>query len=57
MNERARDLFRDHYPLSHLQRRVQPLRRCVEDLISAIVTFIDEWNDRCCPFAWAKTAE
>src|SRR5215207_5028736 len=26
----------------------------VEDLIAAIRTFIDGWNDRCQPFAWTK---
>jgi transposase len=29
----------------------------VEDLIAAIRTFIDGWNDRCEPFAWTKTAD
>ena len=29
----------------------------VKDLITAIETFIDSWNERCQPFAWTKTAE
>ena len=29
----------------------------VPDLIAAIRTFIDGWNDRCHPFTWTKTAE
>jgi transposase len=29
----------------------------VKDLIGAIVTFIDGWNDRCEPFMWTKTAD
>jgi len=29
----------------------------VKDLISAIGTFIDGWNERCEPFVWTKTAE
>jgi transposase len=29
----------------------------VKDLIAAIETFIDGWNDRCEPFVWTKTAE
>lgn len=29
----------------------------VKDLIAAIETFIDAWNDRCEPFAWTKTAD
>jgi len=29
----------------------------VPDLIGAIRTFIDGWNDRCQPFAWTKTAD
>jgi transposase len=29
----------------------------VNDLIAAIRTFIDGWNDRCEPFTWAKTAD
>ena len=28
----------------------------VKDLIAAIETFIDAWNDRCQPFVWTKTA-
>jgi len=28
----------------------------VKDLIAAIETFIDGWNERCEPFTWAKTA-
>ena len=28
----------------------------VRDLITAIETFIDGWNDRCHPFTWTKTA-
>ena len=28
----------------------------VKDLIAAIGTFIDGWNDRCHPFVWTKTA-
>jgi transposase len=29
----------------------------VKDLITAIETFIDGWNDRCQPFVWTKTAD
>ena len=29
----------------------------VKDLIAAIETFIDGWNDRCAPFVWTKTAD
>jgi transposase len=29
----------------------------VKDLITAIGTFIDGWNDRCHPFTWTKTAD
>jgi transposase len=29
----------------------------VKDLIGAIETFIDGWNDRCHPFTWTKTAD
>jgi len=29
----------------------------VKDLITAIETFIDGWNDRCEPFIWTKTAD
>jgi hypothetical protein len=39
----------------------QALRRgtftSVEDLIAAIETFIDGWNERCHPFVWTKTAD
>jgi transposase len=29
----------------------------VKDLVTAISTFIDGWNDRCHPFVWTKTAD
>ena len=29
----------------------------VKDLIAAIGTFIDGWNERCQPFVWTKTAD
>jgi len=29
----------------------------VKDLISAIETFIDGWNERCEPFVWTKPAD
>jgi hypothetical protein len=29
----------------------------VKDLIAAIETFIDGWNERCKPFVWTKTAD
>jgi transposase len=29
----------------------------VKDLITAIETFIDGWNERCHPFTWTKTAD
>jgi len=29
----------------------------VKNLITAIETFIDGWNDRCEPFIWTKTAD
>jgi hypothetical protein len=31
--------------------------RSVKDLIAAIGTFIDAWNERCQPFTWTKTAD
>jgi transposase len=31
--------------------------RSVKDLITAIGTFIDGWNERCQPFTWTKTAD
>jgi hypothetical protein len=29
----------------------------VNDLIAAIETYIDAWNERCQPFVWTKTAD
>ena len=29
----------------------------VKDLIAAIETYIDGWNERCDPFTWTKTAD
>jgi hypothetical protein len=29
----------------------------VKDLVAAIETYIDGWNERCQPFAWTKTAD
>ena len=29
----------------------------VPELVAAIQTFIDGWNDRCHPFVWTKTAD
>ena len=29
----------------------------VKDLIGAIETYIDGWNERCQPFTWTKTAD
>jgi transposase len=29
----------------------------VKDLIAAIETYIDAWNERCHPFVWTKTAD
>ena len=29
----------------------------VKDLIAAIETYIDGWNERCQPFIWTKTAD
>jgi hypothetical protein len=29
----------------------------VKQLVAAISTFIDGWNERCHPFIWTKTAE
>jgi hypothetical protein len=29
----------------------------VKDLVTAISSFIDGWNDRCHPFVWTKTAD
>jgi len=38
-----------------------PIRRgtftSVKDLIAAIGTLIDGWNERCHPFTWTKTAD
>ena len=31
--------------------------RSVKDLICAIESFIDGWNERCQPFVWTKTAD
>ncbi len=28
-----------------------------KDLITAIGTFVDRWNDRCRPLTWSKTAD
>ncbi|HEY5456255.1 MAG TPA: IS630 family transposase, partial [Acidothermaceae bacterium] len=28
-----------------------------KDLIAAIKTYIDAWNERCQPFTWTKTAD
>jgi hypothetical protein len=28
-----------------------------KDLIAAIQTYIDAWNERCQPFTWTKTAD
>jgi hypothetical protein len=49
-------------PLGAAQGRTrQAIRRgsftSVKDLIVAIETFIDGWNDRCQPFVWTKTAD
>jgi hypothetical protein len=29
----------------------------LKDLIAAIYTYIDGWNERCQPFVWTKTAD
>ena len=29
----------------------------VKDLVTAIETYIDAWNDRCEPFTWTKDAD
>ena len=29
----------------------------VKDLIAAIETYIDGWNERCQPFTWTKSAD
>jgi transposase len=29
----------------------------VQDLVTAIETYVDSWNDRCQPFTWTKTAD
>jgi hypothetical protein len=29
----------------------------VKDLIAAIETYIDGWNERCQPFTWTQTAD
>ena len=29
----------------------------VADLVTAIETYIDAWNDRCQPFTWTKDAD
>ena len=29
----------------------------VPDLVTAIETYIDAWNDRCQPFTWTKDAD
>jgi hypothetical protein len=51
--EHGRDLLR------HITR--QAIRRgtltSVKDLIAAIETFINGWNERCQPFTWTKTAD
>jgi hypothetical protein len=51
--EPGRDLLRDHHPPSHPTRHLH-IR---QDLISAIETFIDGWNERCQPFVWTKPAD
>jgi hypothetical protein len=45
--------FRSHRPPGHPPRSLTS----VTDLITAIRTFIDGWNDRCHPFTWTKTAD
>jgi len=39
----------------------QAIRRAtftsVKDLIGAIETYIDAWNEHCQPFTWTKTAD
>ena len=51
--EHGRDLLRDHHPPSHPPRHLH----LVKDLIAAIETYIDAWNERCQPFIWTKTAD
>jgi uncharacterized LabA/DUF88 family protein len=51
----------DYVPLAQsckqLGRYVVGTFTSVKDLINAIETFIDGWNDRCEPFMWTKTAD
>ena len=51
--EHGGDLLLDHHPLGDPSR--QP--HLGQDLIAAIGTFIDGWNDPCHPFTWTKTAD
>jgi hypothetical protein len=39
------------------RRRRHRQRRPTRELIEAITTFIDDWNERCQPFAWTKDAD
>jgi hypothetical protein len=50
--EHGRDLLRHHHPPSHPPRH---LHLSHKDLIAAIETFIDGWNQRCQPFIGTKT--
>jgi DDE superfamily endonuclease len=50
--EHGGDLLRDHHPTGHPPRQLHQR----QDLIAAIETFIDGWNERCQPFVWTKTA-
>ena len=49
----SRGGLRHHHPAGHPPRQLHR----VADLIAAIETFIDGWNDRCHPFTWTKTAD
>ena len=51
--EHGRDLLRDHHPAGDPARHFTS----VTDLVAAIGTFIDGWNERCQPFVWTKTAD
>ena len=49
----CRDLLR----ASLARRSAEEPFTSVADLIAAIETFIDGWNERCQPFTWTKTVD
>jgi len=48
------EIFFGHHPPPAIRRGAFA---SVKDLIAAIGTFIDGWNERCQPFIWTKTPD